>query len=160
MTRYTVQQRKRATDRIDLIDDIVVLKDGYSWGAFWLGPLWLINQGAFAAGFVDLALSVVFANLMLADSGFISVLGLGSLKPEESTNYSFGVVTHPLEDVTATLDVYQIELTDRIFGSSTLFGSVIWAASLPLGRSRRMAVCHLESSNAAVFQSVCSRRAS
>ena len=51
------------------------------------------------------------------------LLGLGSLKPEESTNFSFGVVTHPFEDVTATLDVYQIELTDRIFGSSTLFGS-------------------------------------
>jgi hypothetical protein len=79
MTRYTVHQRKRATDRIDLIDDIVVLKDGYSWGAFWLGPLWLFNQGAFAAGFVDLLVSLLFADLMLADSGFISTLGLGGL---------------------------------------------------------------------------------
>ena len=79
MTRYTVQQRKRATDRIDLIDDIVVLKDGYSWGAFWLGPLWFFNQGAFAAGFVDLLVSLLFADLMLADSGFISALGLGGL---------------------------------------------------------------------------------
>ncbi len=44
-----------------------------------------------------------------------SLLGLGGgLKPERSTNLSFGVVFRPLETLTATLDVYQILLTNRV----------------------------------------------
>ena len=50
------------------------------------------------------------------------LLGLDTLKPEESTNYSFGFVTHPLEDVTATLDLYEIDMKDRIYGSGSLYG--------------------------------------
>ncbi|MBP8245312.1 MAG: TonB-dependent receptor [Phenylobacterium sp.] len=51
------------------------------------------------------------------------LLGIDKLKPEESTNYSFGIVAHPIPAMTLTLDAYQIELTDRIFGSSSLFGT-------------------------------------
>lgn len=51
------------------------------------------------------------------------LLGIDKLKPEESTNYSIGIVAHPLPSMTATLDVYQIELKDRIFGSSSIYGT-------------------------------------
>ena len=51
------------------------------------------------------------------------LLGIDTLKPEESTNYSLGVVAHPLPAMTLTLDAYQIELTDRIFGSSSVYGT-------------------------------------
>ena len=51
------------------------------------------------------------------------LLGIDTLKPEEFTNYSLGVVAHPLPAMTLTLDAYQIELTDRIFGSSSLYGT-------------------------------------
>lgn len=51
------------------------------------------------------------------------LLGIDALKPEESTNYSIGIVAHPLPAMTLTLDAYQIELTDRIFGSSSLYGT-------------------------------------
>ncbi|CAN5556881.1 TonB-dependent receptor [soil metagenome] len=51
------------------------------------------------------------------------LLGIDQLKPEESTNYSVGIVAHPIPAMTLTLDAYQIELTDRIFGSSSLFGT-------------------------------------
>ena len=51
------------------------------------------------------------------------LLGIDQLKPEESTNYSIGIVAHPIPAMTLTVDAYQIELTDRIFGSSSLYGT-------------------------------------
>ncbi len=57
------------------------------------------------------------------NSAAARLLGIDKLKPEESTNYSIGIVAHPLPGMTLTLDAYQIELTDRIFGSSSLFGT-------------------------------------
>jgi iron complex outermembrane recepter protein len=52
-----------------------------------------------------------------------SLLGLGGgLKPERSTNLSFGLVFRPLETLTATLDVYQILVTDRIVASGNING--------------------------------------
>ncbi|WP_428312354.1 TonB-dependent receptor plug domain-containing protein [Hydrocarboniphaga sp.] len=51
-----------------------------------------------------------------------SLLGLGDgLKAEKSTNFSFGMVMHPTEKMTATLDAYQIEIRDRIVGSGSLY---------------------------------------
>ncbi|MBR7621293.1 TonB-dependent receptor [Phenylobacterium sp. 20VBR1] len=51
------------------------------------------------------------------------LLGIDTLKPEKSTNYSVGIVAHPIPAMTLTLDAYQIELKDRIFGSSSLYGT-------------------------------------
>jgi len=51
------------------------------------------------------------------------LLGIDKLKPEESTNYSLGLVAHPIPKLTATFDLYQIDLRDRIFGSSSVFGT-------------------------------------
>jgi iron complex outermembrane receptor protein len=51
------------------------------------------------------------------------LIGIDNLKPEKSTNYSLGFVSHPLPRLSATLDVYQITVTDRIVGSGALFGS-------------------------------------
>lgn len=51
------------------------------------------------------------------------LLGIDKLKPEESTNYSVGFVAHPIPGMTATVDAYRIELRDRIFGSSSVFGT-------------------------------------
>ena len=52
-----------------------------------------------------------------------SLLGLGGgLKPERSTNFSFGVVLRPVENITATIDVYQILITNRIVASGNING--------------------------------------
>jgi iron complex outermembrane receptor protein len=51
------------------------------------------------------------------------LLGIDKLKPEESTNYSLGLVAHPVPRMTVILDAYRIELTDRIFGSSSVYGT-------------------------------------
>jgi iron complex outermembrane receptor protein len=51
-----------------------------------------------------------------------ALLGVSKLKPETSNNYSFGAVVHPFGNVTATIDAYEIDIADRIFGSSQIFG--------------------------------------
>lgn len=51
------------------------------------------------------------------------LLGLGGgLKPERSTNLSLGVVFRPLPSLTATLDAYQILVTNRIVASGNING--------------------------------------
>jgi len=47
-------------------------------------------------------------------------LGVGNLKPEKSTNYSLGIVFQPTPGLLASLDVYQINIRDRIVSSGTL----------------------------------------
>lgn len=56
------------------------------------------------------------------NSNAARLLGIDKLKPEKSTNYSLGIVAHPLPKLTATIDAYQIKLKDRIFGSSSVYG--------------------------------------
>jgi iron complex outermembrane recepter protein len=51
------------------------------------------------------------------------VIGIPDLKPEKSTNYSLGLVLHPLPSMTATIDAYQISIRDRIVGSGNIFGA-------------------------------------
>jgi iron complex outermembrane receptor protein len=53
------------------------------------------------------------------------LLGLGNgLQPEHSINYSFGFVVRPLPSMSATLDLYQITVTNRIVGTGNIYGSV------------------------------------
>ncbi len=52
-----------------------------------------------------------------------ALLGINGLEPEESTNYSIGFVAYPAPDLTITLDVYQIDIENRIVGSGTLAGA-------------------------------------
>jgi iron complex outermembrane receptor protein len=52
------------------------------------------------------------------------LLGLGNgLQPEHSVNLSFGAVWRPTPGMNATLDVYQITITNRIVGSGQIIGS-------------------------------------
>ena len=51
------------------------------------------------------------------------LVGVNGLQPEKSTNFSVGFVAHPGFGVTATLDLYQIRVRDRVVGSGSLFGS-------------------------------------
>ena len=65
------------------------------------------------SGFVQLAPNSPGARL----------IGIDGLRPETSVNYSLGLVVHPLPDLVATLDAYQIHISDRIVGSGNIFGS-------------------------------------
>ena len=52
------------------------------------------------------------------------LLGLGDgLQPEHSMDFSLGMVWRPLPHMNATLDLYQITVTNRIVGSGSIVGS-------------------------------------
>ncbi len=57
------------------------------------------------------------------NSAAARLVGVDGLDAEESTNYSVGFVAHPGYGITATFDLYQIEIDDRVVGSGSLFGS-------------------------------------
>ena len=73
---------------------------------------------------INVGPTTAFAQLAPNSSG-ASLLGLPSgLKPEHSTNISLGVVLRPLDNLTATIDAYQVVVTDRIVASGTLYGQL------------------------------------
>jgi iron complex outermembrane receptor protein len=55
-----------------------------------------------------------------ANSAAAKILGLPNLKPEISTQYSVGLVAHPLDDLSVTVDAYSVSLGDRIVRSGTV----------------------------------------
>jgi iron complex outermembrane receptor protein len=59
---------------------------------------------------------------LAADSPAAKVLGLQNLKPELSTNYSMGIIAHPLPKLSLTADAFSIAIGGRIAGSPTLYG--------------------------------------
>ncbi|MDR7283604.1 iron complex outermembrane receptor protein [Pseudomonas corrugata] len=60
-----------------------------------------------------------------ADSPEAALLGGKSLKPEESTSYSLGLVWRPLANASVTLDAYRIDIDNRITLSDQLPASVV-----------------------------------
>ncbi|MFN3237203.1 MAG: TonB-dependent receptor domain-containing protein, partial [Pseudomonadales bacterium] len=54
------------------------------------------------------------------DSTLAQAIGIPALKEEESTNFSFGFVANPLENVSLTVDYYSIDIDDRIVVSNRL----------------------------------------
>jgi iron complex outermembrane receptor protein len=71
--------------------------------------------------YTNTSVSPTSASIQLpADSAAAKVLGLPNLGPETSTNYSAGLVAHPFDDLTVTLDAYSISLANRITSSSTI----------------------------------------
>ena len=71
MTSWTVHLRPDA--------EPVLLREGWSWGAFLLGPLWLLSQRAWVPGVVVLALTLAFSALAPAPTRAVLALGLGTL---------------------------------------------------------------------------------
>jgi iron complex outermembrane receptor protein len=54
-----------------------------------------------------------------------AILGLGAgLSPEKSTNFSAGFVFRPGREMALTLDVYQVEVRNRIAATSTFYGTI------------------------------------
>jgi len=74
--------------------------------------------------YTNVNVSPTSAFVQLAPDGpGTSLLGLGGgLKPERSTQISFGVVLRPLTNLTATIDAYQIQITNRIVSSGSING--------------------------------------
>jgi iron complex outermembrane receptor protein len=62
------------------------------------------------------------SGIFAPNSAGAALLGLSGLKPETSTNYSVGVVTHFLPRLTMTLDAYSINVENRIVQSGSFYG--------------------------------------
>ena len=60
-----------------------------------------------------------------ADSPEAALLGGRALKPEESTNYSLGLVWRPLANASLSVDAYRIDIDNRITLSDQLPSSVV-----------------------------------
>ena len=58
-----------------------------------------------------------------SNSAAAKLIGFQNLKPEESDNYSFGLVLHPAPKLSVTLDVYDIKIKNRIVATGTIYGS-------------------------------------
>jgi iron complex outermembrane receptor protein len=56
------------------------------------------------------------------NSAAATLAGFAALKPEQSDNYSFGVVWHPIPRLQITADAYSILIKDRILVSGFIFG--------------------------------------
>jgi iron complex outermembrane recepter protein len=53
------------------------------------------------------------------------LLGLGNgLQPEKSLNYSLGAVFRPLPAMSMTVDLYEINMTNRIVATGTIYGTI------------------------------------
>jgi iron complex outermembrane recepter protein len=59
------------------------------------------------------------------DSPAAIALGASPLKAEKSTNYSLGLVMQPTPRLDLTLDVYRIQIDDRILLTGTLVGAAV-----------------------------------
>lgn len=62
------------------------------------------------------------SGVLPANSAAGAALGFGGLKPEKSTNFSFGLVYTPTPKLNITLDAYWITIRDRIVISSSFYG--------------------------------------
>lgn len=60
--------------------------------------------------------------LLPVNNPVAQLLGAQSLRPERSHNYTVGAVFNPIDPLTLTLDIYQIQIYNRIVLSSTLSG--------------------------------------
>lgn len=75
------------------------------------------TQASFVAGTIQL--SGLFNN----NSKQAFLLGIPKLKPEKSTNFTLGMGTKPLNNLSITLDYYDITIKDRIVYSSPISSS-------------------------------------
>jgi iron complex outermembrane receptor protein len=79
--------------------------------------------------------SSVQVKFLPANSALAEALGAAPLKPETSLNYSAGVTWEPTHRLRATLDVYQIDINNRIVKSSVLSGPAVQTILQGLGFS-------------------------
>lgn len=94
----------------------------------------LALRGTFSTGFraPTLAEGRYSATNVQPNSAFVQLppnsraarlIGIDPLRPENSANLNFGIVTELAGTVSLSLDLYQISIRDRVVGSGTLYGT-------------------------------------
>jgi iron complex outermembrane recepter protein len=83
-----------------------------------IGSLYLTPSNA-APG---VAPGIYQTGLLPVGNPVAQLLGAQALRPEKSHNYTVGAVFNPIDPLTLTFDIYQIQIYNRIVLSSTLSG--------------------------------------
>ena len=107
----------KVASRYKLADDKVVVRGSLSTGfrAPSLHQIYAQSiQASFAAG------TILLSGLFNNRSAQARALGIPALKPEQSTNLTFGVGLNPSKNLSITLDYYRINVSDRIVYSSSI----------------------------------------
>lgn len=85
-----------------------------------------LGQSAYSRTIPNITNGVLATNrLARVDSTLARALGATALTPEESLSFSSGLVWTPSAAFSATLDLYQIDIDDRIVLSETLTGPLV-----------------------------------
>ncbi|AAW60188.1 TonB-dependent outer membrane receptor [Gluconobacter oxydans 621H] len=68
------------------------------------------------------------SGIIAANSAGALANGASALKPESSTSAEGGIIVEPIKKLHVTVDVYQIDLRDRIMPGGTIYGSQAYSA--------------------------------
>jgi len=107
----------KVASRYKLLDDKVVIRGSVSTG-FRAPTLHQIYAQSVQAAFV--AGTIQSSGLFNNRSAQARALGIPNLKPELSTNYTFGLGFNPTPNLSISLDYYSINVKDRIVYSSSI----------------------------------------
>jgi iron complex outermembrane recepter protein len=123
-TKITPRWQLDLSGRFEHYSDVGDTTNGKLSTRYELTP-WLALRGGVGTGFRAPTLAEEYYTtisptptsafaLLAANSAAAKSLGATPLKPEESTNYSLGFVLTPTHDLNLTVDLYQIEIRNRI----------------------------------------------
>jgi len=125
----------KVSSRYKLMEDKLVIRGSVSTG-FRAPTLHQIyaqsTQASFAGG------TIVLSGLFNNNSKEAFALGIPKLKAENSMNYTFGLGLTPVDNLSVTVDYYDITISDRIVYSSSIstsdptsqLGQILTAGSL------------------------------
>ena len=115
MTTSAARRSSRGTGRYDF-SPLIAIRGTVSTG--FRAPT--LAEGFYSGINVSVSsLSGVFP----PNSAGAQALGISNLKAEKSTNFSAGLVLHPIPRMTVTVDGYSIRIRNRIVNSSSFYGA-------------------------------------
>jgi Protein of unknown function (DUF2628) len=96
---WTVHLRRQTLPRL--------IPEGFSWGAFLFGPLWLLSCGAWIPAALQAAAYVMIAAILRGDAGFTAGFGLALLigfSGNDLVRWSLGLRGYVLSAVVVARD--------------------------------------------------------
>jgi iron complex outermembrane receptor protein len=137
-TKLTEKWQVGAAGRFEHYTDVGNTSNGKIYTRYDFSPKIAI-RGSFGTGFDAPSLAQEYlttvtvgpssaSGLLAANSAAARSIGAVPLRPEQSTNYDFGIVLNPLSNLNVTADAYQIDIRDRIVTGGTASGATALAA--------------------------------
>ena len=99
MRAWTVHLRRQTLPRL--------IPEGFSWGAFLFGPIWLLACGAWIPAALQAAADAIIASVLPGDAGFAAGFGLALLvgfSGNDLVRWSLGLRGYVLSAVVVARD--------------------------------------------------------